>query len=109
MKFTIYTESWLMLGIAIFFGVLGAIAMKLSNGMQKIKPMIYIILFYSISFVALTFAVNYIDLSVVYAIWSGAGTALVVTTGILFFGEKISLSKLFFITLIIIGVIGMHT
>jgi len=101
-------DSWLYLLIAIPFGVLGTISMKLSHGLQKWKPSVCIIIFYSISFVAMTFALKTIDLSLAYAIWSGVGTILVSMIGIMVFEEAITNMKVFSLLLIVLGVIGMH-
>ena len=101
-------NSWISLGIAIIFGVLGTISMKLSHGLQRPKPVFYLALFYTISFIALTFAMKYLELSVVYAVWSGVGTILVAAIGIFYFNEKVSLRKIIFLALIVFGVIGMH-
>jgi len=108
MNMLLFLDSWGSLAIAIIFGVLGTISMKLSHGLRRPKPVIYLAIFYTISFVALTFAMKYIDLSVVYAVWSGVGTVLVAAIGIFYFNEKISLKKIVFLALIIVGVIGMH-
>lgn len=101
-------DGWISLVIAILFGVLGTISMKLSHGLTKLKPSIYLSIFYIISFIALTFAMKYIALSVVYAVWSGVGTVLVATIGILYFNETASLKKILFLLFIIVGVIGIH-
>lgn len=101
-------ESWISLSIAILFGVLGTLSMKLSHGFQNARPALFTAIFYTISFIALTFAMKYLDLSVVYAVWSGVGTILVATIGILHFNESISMRKGFFLLLIVIGVIGIH-
>lgn len=108
MKISIMTECWFSLAIAILFGVLGTISMKLSHGLQKIKPIIFLVIFYVISFVAMTFAMKYIELSIVYAVWSGVGTVLVAAVGIIYFNESVSIRKFTFLSLIIIGVIGIH-
>lgn len=101
-------QSWFALIAAIFFGVCGTISMKLSHGLTQIKPVICLVFFYGLSFVALTFAIKRIDLSVVYAVWSGIGTFLVAIIGFLFFHESISAKKFMYLFLIIIGVVGMH-
>jgi small multidrug resistance pump len=101
-------DSWISLTLAIIFGVLGTISLKLSHGLQRLKPSLCLILFYSLSFSAMTFAMKYIDLSIVYAVWSGIGTALVYTISFIFFKEAISFRKFFFLSLIILGVIGIH-
>jgi small multidrug resistance pump len=56
----------------------------------------------------LTLAVKKFDISVVYAVWSGLGTALIASIGILYFREPVSAIKIISIALIIIGVAGLH-
>lgn len=102
------SPSWLFLFIAIPFGALGTISMKLSDGFQKWKPTVALIIFYLISFSAMTLALKKIDMSLVYAIWSGLGTVLVSIIGILLFEESISLKKIICLLLIVAGVIGIH-
>ena len=101
-------DSWISLAIAILFGVLGTLSLKLSDGLQKLRPVIWLAIFYAISFSALTFAMQYIELSVIYAVWSGVGTVLVATIGFFYFHESVSVKKIFFLALIVIGVIGIH-
>lgn len=101
-------NSWLFLVVAIVFGALGTIFIKLSSGLQKLVPTIFLLLCYGISFITMTFAMREISLSIVYAIWSGVGTVLVAFVGIVFFHESASLQKVFFLLLIIVGVIGIH-
>ena len=60
------------------------------------------------SFVSLTFAIKKFDVSVAYAVWSGMGTALIATIGILYFKEPLSAMKLFCIAMIIVGVVGLN-
>ena len=63
---------------------------------------------YAASFVALTFAIKKIDISVAYAIWSGVGTALIALVGILYFKEAATMLKFVSIFLIIAGVAGLR-
>jgi small multidrug resistance pump len=101
-------NSWLALIVAIIFGVMGTISMKLSNGLTRTKPALFLALFYTICFIALTFALKHLELSMVYAVWSGAGTVLISAIGIFYLHESVSLRKVIFLALIVIGVIGMH-
>lgn len=103
-----FTQSLWYLFIGILFGVLGTICMKLSHGLQKWKPSVCLILFYLISFIALTLALEGMDVSIVYALWSGIGTVLVAIIGIVVFEEAVSLRKIISLLLIVIGVIGIH-
>ena len=54
------------------------------------------------------FAMRYIPLAVVYAIWTGAGIALVTIIAVLWLGETMSGAKLVFIGMILLGAIGLH-
>lgn len=108
MKTNIIFNGWFPLAIAIIFGVLGTISLKLSHGLSKLKPTLFIGIFYTICFVALTFAIKYLELSVVYAVWSGIGTVIIAMIGVIYFHESLSIKKIFFLALILIGIIGIH-
>lgn len=101
-------NSWCYLLIAIFFGVLGTVSMKLSRGLKKWKPSVSLVIFYFISFTSLTLAIQGMDMSIVYAIWSGVGTILVAIIGVLVFKESVSVRKLISLCLVVLGVIGIH-
>jgi len=49
-----------------------------------------------------------LDVGVAYAIWSGVGTAVVATLGVLLFSESMSVMKAAWIGVIIVGVIGLQ-
>lgn len=102
------SESWWYLFIAILFGVLGTVSLKMSHGLRKWKPSVCLIIFYLISFIVMTLAIQGIDISIVYAIWSGVGTILVAIIGILIFEESISIKKIISLLLIVVGVVGIH-
>lgn len=108
MNMSLMMDSWISLALAIFFGALGTVCLKLSNGLTKLMPVACLSLFYALSFTALTFAMKYIELSVVYAVWSGVGTILVAGIGFFYFHESFSAKKIIFLFLIIIGVIGIQ-
>ncbi len=98
----------LYLGIAIIFGVMATISLKFSHGFKRLKSTLFLIIFYTISFSAMTLALKQLDLSVVYAIWSGVGTLLVAAISMLYFNESVSIRKIVFLLLIVVGVIGIH-
>ena len=84
---------WFYLVLAIGFEVGGTVSMKASAGFTNLLPSIAIFLFYGIAFVFLTLTLKAMEVGIVYAIWSGVGTALVAVIGIAFFGESASLAK----------------
>jgi small multidrug resistance pump len=100
--------GWILLVVAIVLEVVGTTNMKLSEGFSKLVPSVLVLFFYALSIVALTFAVNRLDVSVAYAVWSGMGTALVAMIGIWFFQESLTTTKLIALGLIIVGVAMLH-
>jgi small multidrug resistance pump len=101
-------QHWFFLVGAITLEVAGTTSMKLSKGFTKLLPSVLLFVFYAASFVALTLALKKIEVSVAYALWSGAGTALIAAIGILYFNETATLLKFISILLIIVGVVGLN-
>lgn len=101
-------NHWLVLAAAIALEVSGTVCMKLSEGFTRFLPSVLIFVFYIASFAALTLALRKIDVGVAYAIWAGAGTALIATIGIIYFNEPFSVLKVMSVLLIIAGVIGLN-
>ncbi|HTF38708.1 MAG TPA: multidrug efflux SMR transporter [Blastocatellia bacterium] len=100
--------TWLYLVLAILLEVSGTTCMKLSEGFTRMVPSILLVVFYTLSFGMLTLALKKIDVSVAYAIWSGVGTALIASIGVLWFKEPATALKLISLALIIIGVVGLN-
>jgi small multidrug resistance pump len=99
---------WLYLALAILSEVAGTTCMKLSAGFTKAWPSLLMWPFYGICFYFLTLALKKVDVSIAYAIWSGLGTALIATIGIIHFREPITLLKIAGLIAIIGGVIVLN-
>ena len=99
--------SWVYLALAIALEVAGTVSMKLSEGFTKLLPSILIFVFYAISMAFTNLAIKKIDISVVYTIWSGVGTAAVAVIGYLWFKEGMPPLKILSIILIVVGVVGL--
>jgi len=100
--------TWLYLALAILFEVSGATCMKLSEGFTRVVPSILLFVFYILSFGLLTLALKRIEVSVAYAVWSGVGTALIATIGVLWFKEPATAMRRISLGLIVIGVVGLN-
>jgi len=87
--------------------VCGTTCMKLSHGFKEVTPSVLVFVFYAISFTAFIYALKTIDLSISYAIWAGLGLALIAIIGTVYFKEPVTASKIIFMSLIIIGVVGL--
>ena len=99
---------WVYLAAAILLEVAGTVCMKLSDTFTKPGPSIMLFVFYGASFAFVTLAVGKIDIATAYAIWSGAGTALIALVGFLYFKEPMGMLKVASLILIILGVVGLR-
>jgi small multidrug resistance pump len=99
--------SWVYLGISIFFEVTGTLSLKYSSENDSPFWGSAVVVFYLISFSLMWIAIKKIDISVAYAIWAGLGTTLVVFGGWILFKEPMTILKIFFVSLIIVGVVGL--
>ncbi|MBS7807466.1 multidrug efflux SMR transporter [Variovorax sp. PCZ-1] len=102
------SQAWTLLAIAITFEVMGTTCMKLSQGFTRPVPSVAMFAFYALAFTCNTMAIKTIDLSVTYAVWSGVGTIATALIGIYYFKEAATAIKLASISLIVIGVFGLH-
>ena len=99
---------WLYLIFAIVSEVAGTTCMKLSEGFTKTIPSTLMWVFYGICFYFLTLTLKKVDVGIAYAIWSGGGTVLIATVGILYFREPVGVLKFAGIMAIIGGVITLN-
>ena len=102
-------QAWTLLAVAIVFEIAGTTSMKLSHGFTHLAPSIFMFAFYACAFSCNAFVTKTLDLSITYAVWSGAGTVATAAIGIFYFREPATALKLVFITFIVIGVFGLHS
>jgi multidrug transporter EmrE-like cation transporter len=99
---------YIYLLLAIFFEVGWALSMKLSAGFTKAPFVISTLVMYLLSVVFLMLATRTMDIGVGYAIWAGAGVALIATAGIVYFQEPLTAGKILAIGLIVSGIVLLH-
>ncbi|WP_338553808.1 multidrug efflux SMR transporter [Paenibacillus sp. KS-LC4] len=100
--------GYVWLALAIVLELSGTISMKLSASFTRVVPSIAMFIFYGSSFTCLNFALRYMHVSVAYAVWSGIGITLITGAGYIWFGERIPLSALLWVGVIVIGVVGLN-
>jgi small multidrug resistance pump len=100
--------NWMTLGCGIVFEVLGTICMKYADGFTKLVPSIFVFIFYALSLAALVLVLKNMEVSIAYAIWASAGTALIAIIGIFWFHENVSVAKVVSIALIVCGILGLE-
>jgi small multidrug resistance pump len=99
---------WIYLLIAILTEVVGTTMMKVSQGLTRLLPSVLMFAMYAVSFVFMALALKKIEVSTAYAIWSGLGTAMIATIGIVAFHESMNIPKLLGLVLIIGGVVLLN-
>lgn len=62
---------------------------------------------FALSYLFLYLSLDFLDMSIAYAVWMGLGTAGAVTINMIFFGESRRLCRIVSVGLIIIGVVGL--
>jgi small multidrug resistance pump len=96
------------LALAIGSEIIATTALKLSDGFTKLIPSLVVVAGYGLSFYGLSITLRSIPLGVVYAVWSGVGTAAIVLIGVLLFREMLDAIKVAGIGLIIVGVVVLN-
>ena len=98
---------WLVLFIAGLFEVAWAIGLKYTEGFSKLWPSVFTIVCMIISMGLLAYAVKHLPIGTAYAIWTGIGAVGTAILGIILFNESKELVRIFFIFLIVVGIIGL--
>lgn len=98
---------WIYLALAGCFEVIWAIGLKYTEGFSKPLPSLITIFAMAVSLYLLALALKSLPIGTAYAIWVGIGAFGTVLLGILLFQESASLPKLFFLTLLLISIIGL--
>lgn len=101
-------RGYIFLFVSILFEIAGSALLKLSNGFTNIIPILFLILFYGLSFTALIFALKTISLSIGYSIWAGLGTAGTALVGVFLFNEVLTGINILGLIVIISGVVIMN-
>jgi small multidrug resistance pump len=84
------------------------IFMKLSHGFEHKGYGTLAVIGYGLSFITLTLALKSLPVGIANATWAGASTLLVAIAGIFIFKEQLTGTQMFFLLLIVIGLIGLN-
>lgn len=98
----------ILLAFAIVTEVFGTVMLRLSDGMSKLPPTVAMVVGYVVSIGLLGQALRYLDIGFAYAIWAGAGTALIAAIGVAVWDEPITAIKAVSLVAVIAGVVGLN-
>ena len=99
--------EWVYLAVAGGLEVFWSTCMKFSNGFTELKFTILTIVGMIFSFLFLSQATKTLPLGTAYAVWTGIGALGAVIVGIVIFKEPVTAARLFFVSLLLIGIIGL--
>ncbi len=97
-------KYWISVFVATIFEVIWVIGLKYST---TILEWLITLLCIGFTFVLLTFANKKLPISTSYTVFTGIGTVGTILVDVAYFDEKITLLKVFFIVILIVGVIGL--
>lgn len=99
--------SWLALVLAGCFEVVGVMGITMVNKERSIRAFVTLAGGFIVSFVLLSFAMREISMGTAYAIWTGIGTVGGAVVGMALYGESRSISRIFFMLLVVGAVAGL--
>ncbi|GCD38558.1 DMT family transporter [Streptomyces chrestomyceticus] len=99
---------YVTLAAAIISEILATTAMKYSDGFSRLWPSLGTVLGYVVAFALLAKTLKTMDVGTAYAIWSGAGTAVVAAIGMVFLGEAATAARIIGVVLVIAGVVVLN-
>jgi len=100
--------SWIYLFIAAIFEIGWPLGFKLSQTTgHKLVWIIFAVVSMGLSGLFLWYAQKDIPIGTAYAVWTGIGATGTLIIGILFFQDPVNLLRLFFASMIIIGIVGL--
>ncbi len=102
-------KAWAVLAVAGLLEPVWATSMKLSEGFTVLWWAAATFVFLALSLFLLGRAMKMkLSMGAAYAVWVGIGAVGTLVLGILLFNEPSDLSRLFFVLLIVVGIVGVQ-
>ena len=100
--------AWICLYLAGLMEVFWSTCLKFSHGFTVCKFTILTVIGMIVSFLLLAQATKVLPLGSSYAIWTGIGAVGAVVVGIFIFKEVLTPLQVFFVLLIVSGIVGLR-
>jgi small multidrug resistance pump len=100
--------AWVTVAVAIVVEITGTSLLKSTDGFSRLWPSLGVLALYGTSVALLSRAVQQLEVSIVYAVWSGVGTAAIAAIGLVFLGEPLGALKALGLALVIAGVVILN-
>jgi len=99
--------AWLYLILAGISEIIWAYGLKAAHGFTDLKWSVITIFFMIVSFFLFSKSMRQIPIGTAYAVFTGIGAAGTAVIGILFLNEGTGFLKIFSLTILILGIIGL--
>ena len=99
---------WLYLTVAIISEVVATSALKSAEGFTRLAPSLVVAAGYALAFYCLSLTLHDIPVGVAYAVWSGAGIALVSLIAWFVYHQTLGAGELAGVGFIVFGVILLN-
>ncbi|HLR20094.1 MAG TPA: multidrug efflux SMR transporter [Staphylococcus sp.] len=99
--------AWILLIIAGIFEMLGITSLNAYVQARKNSAIVGLISFFSLSFLALSIAMNYLPMSTAYAVWTGIGAVGGAVLGMIFYKESTDVKRIICIAIILGSTVGL--
>ena len=97
-------QGYVYLAIAIVGEVCATAALKATDEFTRPVPSLIVVVGYATALFFLSLTLRSVPVGVAYAIWAGAGTALIALSGYILYGQALDAAAVFGMCLIVAGV-----
>jgi quaternary ammonium compound-resistance protein SugE len=101
-------QGWIYLVVSGVIDVAWALSMKKANGFANLGWSLVSLILLAAFVYLLTRALTVLPVGTAYAVWTGIGAAGTVIAGILMFSEPATALRLFFIGVVVAGIVGLQ-
>ncbi|GAA3276677.1 DMT family transporter [Streptomyces lavendulae] len=99
--------AWVLLLVAGLIEVGWSIGMKFTEGFTRLWPSLFTGAGIVASMVLLSIAAKTLPIGTAYGVWVGIGAAGAAVLGMVVLGEPVTASRIFFICLLLVAVVGL--
>lgn len=101
------SKAWIILGIAGLLEVGWAIGLKYTDGFTKLLPSVLTAVALAGSMYLLSVSARTLPIGTAYGVWVGIGALGAAILGIVLFQEPVTISRIFFLSLLLIAIVGL--
>ena len=99
--------AWLYLFLAGLLEITWAVGLKYTQGFTRLGPSVLTIAALIGSMALLGAAVRSLPIGTAYGVWVGIGALGAAVLGVVLFGEPVSGARVFFLTLLLVAIVGL--